>query len=135
MSVYGELDPMVEHRIQFAFKGKRKHIEKANMKDIAYPNEHIDIEIPRGSKDHIIVSDTVKITFDLDTESTDKARNVVNDVGRTLVKKKVLMLGAKDIDTINNSDIYDTYKDLDLSEKEREKKLLQGIQSANGLKA
>ena len=135
MSVYGELDPMVEHRIQFAFKGKRKHIEKANMKDIAYPNEHIDIEIPRGSKDHIIVSDTVKITFDLDIESTDKARNVVNDVGRTLVKKKVLMLGAKEIDTINNSDIYDTYKDLDLSEKEREKKLLQDIQSANGLKA
>ena len=37
MSIYGELDPMVEHRIQFAFKGKRKHIEKANMKDIAYP--------------------------------------------------------------------------------------------------
>ena len=135
MSVYGELDPMVEHRIQFAFKGKRKHEEKANMKDIAYPNEHIDIEIPRGSKDHIIVSDTVKITFDLDIESTDKARNVVNDVGRTLVKKKVLMLGAKEIDTINNSDIYDTYKDLDLREKEREKKLLQGIQSANGLKA
>ena len=45
------------------------------------------------------------------------------------------MLGWKDIDTINNSDIYDTYKDLYLSEKEREEKLLQGIQSANGLKA
>ena len=28
---------MVEHGIQFAFKGKRKHIEKANMKDTAYP--------------------------------------------------------------------------------------------------
>ena len=37
--------------------------------------------------------------------------------------------------TINNSDIYDTYKDLYLSEKERGKKLLQGIQPANGLKA
>ena len=59
----------------------------------------------------------------------------MNNVGRTLVKKKVLMLGSKDIDTINNSDIYDTYKDLYLSEKEREEKLLQGIQSANGLKA
>ena len=44
------------------------------------------------------------------------------------------MLGSKEIDTINNSDIYDTYKDLYLSEKEPEKKLLQGIQSANGLK-
>ena len=45
------------------------------------------------------------------------------------------MLGSTDIDTINKSDIYDTYKDLYLSEKEREEKLFQGIQSANGLKA
>ena len=48
----------------------------------------------------------------------------MNNVGKALVKKKMLMLGSKDIDTINNSDIYDTYKDLYLSEKERGKKLL-----------
>ena len=59
----------------------------------------------------------------------------MNNVGRALVKKKVLMLGSKDIDMINNSDIYNTYQDLYLSEKEREEKLLQGIQLANGLKA
>ena len=59
----------------------------------------------------------------------------MNNVGRALVKKKVLMLGSKEIDKINNSDIYDTYKDLYLSEKEREGKLLQGIQPSNGLKA
>ena len=134
MSVYGELDPMVEHRTQFAFKGKREHIAKVNMPNIAYPNQHIDIEIPHGSRDHVIVPDTVKITFNLDIESTDKARSVVNNVGRALVKKKVLMLGSKDIDTINNSDVYDTYKDLYLSEKECEEKLLQGRQSATGLK-
>ena len=45
------------------------------------------------------------------------------------------MLGSKDIDTINNSDIYDVYRDLYLSKKEREEKLLQGIQLGNGLKA
>ena len=45
------------------------------------------------------------------------------------------MLGSKDIDTINNSDIHDTYKGLYLSEKEREENLVKGIQSANGLKA
>ena len=45
------------------------------------------------------------------------------------------MLGSKEIDTISNSDIYDTYKDPYLRKKEREEKLLQGIQSANGLKA
>ena len=45
------------------------------------------------------------------------------------------MLGSKRVDTINNSDIYDTYKELYLSKNEREEKLLQGIQLANGLKA
>ena len=135
MSVYRELDPMVEHSAQFAFKGKREDIAKVNMPNIAYPNQHINIEIPYGSRDHVIIPGTVKITFNLDIESTDKARSVVNNVGQALVKKKVLMLGSKDIDTIKNSDIYDTYKDLYLSKKKREEKLLQGIQSVNGLKA
>ena len=102
------------------------------MPNIAYPKQHIDIEMLHGSRDHVIIPDTVKITFNLDITSTDKARSVVNNIGRALAKKKVLMLGSKDIGTNNNSDIYDTYKDLYLSEKEREEKLLQGIQSAMG---
>ena len=135
MSVYGELDPIVEHRTQFAFKCKREHIAKVNMPNIAYPNQHIDIGILYGSRDHVIVPDTIKTTFNLGIESIDKPRSVVNNVGRALVKKKVLMLESKDIDTINNLDTYDTYKDLYLNEKEREEKLPQGIQSVNGLKA
>ena len=38
------------------------------MKDTAYRNKHIDIEIPHGSKGHVIVPDFIKITFDLDIE-------------------------------------------------------------------
>ena len=88
MNVYGELDPMVEHRTQFAFKGKREHTAKVNRPNIAYPNQHIDIKIPHGSRDHVIVPDTVKITFNLDNTSTDKARRVLSNVGRALVKKR-----------------------------------------------
>ena len=133
MSVYRELDSMVEHRTQFAFKEKREHIAKVNMPNIAYPSQHTDIEIPHGSRDHVIIPDTVKIMFNLDITSTGKTQSVVNNIGRVLVKK-LLILGSKDIDTINNSNIYDKYKDLYLSQKELEGKLLQGIQSANGLK-
>ena len=57
-------------------------------------------------------------------KSTDKAHSVVNNVAKALVKKKILMLGSKEIDTIKNSDIYDTYKDFYLSKKGSEKKLL-----------
>ena len=72
MSIYGGLDPMPEHRTQFAFKCKRKHIAKVNMPNMAYPSQHIDIEIPHGSRDHVIVPNTVKITFNLDIEPTEK---------------------------------------------------------------
>ena len=47
----------------------------------------------------------------------------------------MLILGSKEIDTKNNSDIYGMYKDLYLGKKEREERPLQGIQQANGLKA
>ena len=94
MSIYGKLDPMAEHRTQFAFKGKREHIAKANTRNIAYLSQHIDIEIPHGSRDHPIQPDTIKIKFNLEIESTDKTRSVVN-VGRALIKKRSSYLVQK----------------------------------------
>ena len=131
MSIYGELNTEPEHRTQFASKGKREHIVKVNIPNIGYPNQHIDVEIPAESRDQVVVPDTLKITFNLEVESKDKTRSVVNNVGRALVK----MLGSKEIDTVNQSYIYDTYKDLYLSKPEWEEKLLQGIQSATCIKA
>ena len=78
---------MVEHRAQFVFKGRKEHITKVNITNIAYPSQHIDIEIPHGLRDQLILPDTVKITFNLDITSTDKVSSVVNNVARALVKK------------------------------------------------
>ena len=138
VSVYVELDSMMKHRTQFAFKDKRDHISKVNIPNKAYPSQYIDIQIPHGSnttRDKVIIPNTVKITFNLDITSTEKARSVVKNAGRALVKQKVMVLGSKEVDTINNSDIYVTYKDLYLSKKEHGEKLLQGIQWTNELKA
>ena len=134
MSTYGELGPIAGKLATFAFKVKRQRIIKVNMPNMASPGQHINIEIPHDSRDHAIVPVIVKIMFYFNIKSIDEARRVVNNVGRALVKKKVLMLGSKEIETTNNSDIYDTYKDLYLNKIEGEEKLLQGIQSANPLK-
>ena len=75
MSVYGELDTMIKHRTQFAFKSKREHIAKVNIPNIAYSSQQIDIQIPHGSRDHVIIPNTVKITFNLDI--TQQTRHVV----------------------------------------------------------
>ena len=90
--------------------------------------------MPHVSRDHVIVSNTVKITFILDTESTYKTHSIVNNVGKALVIKKVLMRRSKKIYEINKTDILGTYIDVYLSEKEPVEKF-QDIQSANCLKA
>ena len=95
MIVYGELYPTKEHRTQFTFKGSREHIVKVDIPNIAYPNQHTNIEIPYGSIDDVIVPDTVKITFNLDIESTDKTHTIVKNVGRALVKKRCSCLAQK----------------------------------------
>lgn len=50
MSVYGEIDPMVELRTQFAFKSKREHIPKVNIPNMVYPNQDNHIELYDGSR-------------------------------------------------------------------------------------
>ena len=72
------------------------------MTNLFYPKPHIDIEIPHGLRDHIIVPVTVEITFNLEIESSGKTRSIVKNVCRVLVKKKVLILVTKENDTINN---------------------------------
>ena len=83
MSVYGELDPMPENRKQFAFKDKREHIVYTK-----YVETLIDVKIPYVSRDHFIMLDTGKIMFNLDIESINKTRSILNIVWRALVKKR-----------------------------------------------
>ena len=63
---------MPEHSTKVAFKDKREHIAEVNIPNMAYPNQHIVIKIPHGSRDRVIVPGTVHITFKFDTESTGK---------------------------------------------------------------
>ena len=66
-----------------------------NISNIAYPGQHFKIKISKGSIYHVIVPNTLKIMFDFETEPTEKVRSVLNNVGRSLVKKKCLGLVQK----------------------------------------
>ena len=112
MILYGEINLISELRTQLDFKNKRGHITKTSKPNIAYPYQHNDTEIAYGSRDYVIVPDTLKITFNFDIEYTEKTRSVAKNVCRTLLKKKMLMLGSKEIHTSNTTDIYDTHKEL-----------------------
>ena len=47
-------------------QGHKRTYDKGQHDNIAYPNQHINIEMPHGSIDHVLVPDTVKITFNLE---------------------------------------------------------------------
>ena len=87
MSIYRELNPIAEHSIPEDLDGTREHMVKSSAPNMAHPSQHINIEIPKGSRDYVIVPDTLKLTFNLEIESTDKTCCIVNNVGRALVKK------------------------------------------------
>ena len=121
---------MPEYRTNLLLK-KREKISKINIVNITYLNQNIDIEITHGSKNHVIVPGIANITFNIEVQST----NTVCSIVKNLVMKKGQMLGSKETDIINNTDIYISDKGLYLSEKERKEKVLQGIQSLNCLKS
>ena len=68
---------------------------KIKISNTAYPSQYNDIDIPHGSRNHVIEPDTVKMTFNLDIESTDKTYSMVNNIGRALVKKRRSSLAQK----------------------------------------
>ena len=102
-SIYGELNIDPEsNRVQWAFKGLREHVVIMNSPPNAYPEQEIYIEIPRGSESDVIIPQIPNVSFNLDIESSkDKARTAVNNVSRSLILKKVLLLGGKTIEVIN----------------------------------
>ena len=102
---------MPEYRAEFSFNDTREHIAKVNIPNIVCRNHDIDTDISHGLRNHVTVPDTVKNAFNIDIESTQNTRSNTNNVGRALVKKKVVMLSLKKNDRINNSRIYDIYKD------------------------
>lgn len=63
MSIYGELDPMPEHKTQLVFNGKREHKTKVNISNLEIENQHIDIEITQALKNYVVVEQTIKITL------------------------------------------------------------------------
>ena len=73
------------------------------MPNLVYPNQHIDAGTRWFKRDHVIVPYIVKITFNLDIESTDKIC-IFDNVSRAVVKK-VLIFGTQEIDVVNNTRI------------------------------
>ena len=105
-SRYGELNPERVNRLQWANKAKREHVVVRNTPNIAYPGQQFDVKISRLSADASIVPKSPHITFKLEVTTKDKHHGLVPNVGRCIVEKKSLALGGKDVETLDNANVF-----------------------------
>ena len=58
------------------------------MSNMAFTSQTIDIEVPHGSRDRVIVPNNVKVIFTLDFELTAKTLSTTKKVDRAFLKNK-----------------------------------------------
>ena len=82
----------------------------------------------------MIVPGSLYISFKLDVKSEkDKKRTIVQNIGRKIVKKMVILFKGKEIVSIEDYDELFTYFDFFLSKKEKTRRIPQGIDTDAGL--
>ena len=82
----------------------------------------------------MIVPGSFYISFKLDVKSEkDKKRTIVQNIGRKIVKKMVILFKGKEIVSIEDYDELFTYFDFFLSKKEKTRRIPQGIDTDAGL--
>ena len=115
-------------RDAFGIKGNRQKIVVTNNPPTIDQNQLLTVRFPNLDTSDIIVPGTTKLTFDITLNSTDDAnRTLISNIGRAIVKKKVVKIEGNEILSIDDSDTLDCYYDLWMSGKERQNAVFQGI--------
>ena len=134
--MYGnDINPSRYSMIVKGVKAERQHVKTTHNPSSIEPGQKMTVIFPKLGPDDVIVPGSFVITGKLEvTSSKDKARTVVPNVGRKLVKTLTIKYEGNDVLTVNSYDELFTYFDQWLSKGQKKLKIKQGIQSENGLK-
>ena len=129
------LDPYRKLKEPLGVKGVRQTIVVTNNPSTIDQNEILTVRFPNLGKNDVIVPGTVRLTFKIELDSSSDAnRTLVPNVGRAIVRKITIKLEGRELTSLNNADVFLAYADHWLTKDERQNRVFQGIQSANGIK-
>ncbi len=131
MSAYGKhLNPSRQARMPLGVKADRHHEVITHNPSSVSPGETLYVRVPKLQVNTLLVPGTFYLTFDL--ASTGPANNYfVSNIARGLQARIVDKLGGEILSDLDYSYLYQTYRDLWLSEKQRRNMTLWGIGSKN----
>lgn len=113
-------------------RAKRSNMIVNHFPSSANPGQTIIINFPQLNEHDVIAPGTSKLLFDINLTSNDDNRTLVNNISRNLVSRMVLKFNSKVATSIDDYDIFYSYRDQWLSIGEKKHRIQQGIISGNG---
>ena len=130
---YGKvLDPLRRLRDPLGIKGERQSIVLTNNPSTIDEGQRLIVSFPNLGPHDVIVPGTARLSFRITLESdTDANRTIVNNLGRAIISKIVIRLDGREIQSIDDADVFYCYSDLWLTDNERSDMVAQGLHTEN----
>ena len=130
-----DIDPYRNNRVMKATRAHRQHVVITHNPSSIEPGQTLQVRFPNLGENDVIVPGTFFISFALNLKSKkDEARSVVPNIGRKIIKTFKIYFEGNEVLSINNYDEIMTYIDFWLSEKDKARRVFQGIDDADALK-
>ena len=129
MSTEGsKLNPLRRFREPRAIKGLRQTVVSTHNPSTIGPGQPLTVRFPPLGEHDVIVPGTSRLTFKIILSSkTDDERTIKPNLGRRIVSKRVIKVNENEVLSLDSRDVFDDYRDLWLSKRERTNAAFQGI--------
>ena len=128
------LSPYRQKKARSSFKGERTVYVDTHDPSTAKPGDTLCISLPKIDNE-LIIPETVELTFDLgitlDPAEPGTTVNTypVNNLAANIFSKIVIKLGSTEVYNLEHAHLYNTYRDLWLTDKQRANSIINGIQN------
>ena len=129
MSVEPHLLPTHSEAIFNAMQAERTVTRTAFNPSTANPGDVLYVTVPKLARDVVMVPGSLALVFDIDLTGGHANNYLVQNVSRALVSRLTVTFGGTPVQDTNGYDIYKIFDDLFLSVYERDKMLMERIQS------
>ena len=106
MEVGDKLNPKRSYRKGFALKVLRQHIIKTNNPSTIGPGKLLTVHFPDLKENQLIIPGTTKLTFNISLAGTDANRALVKNLGRNIIRKRIVKLEGNEIISIDDYDVF-----------------------------
>ena len=129
--ISSKLDPHILPKQPGGLKAERTFHRITFTPSSANPGETLRVSVPTLSENLLLVPGTLALRFDLAIQpDTADARCCVNNIARNIVRRMKVTFAGEALLDLDRYDLYKTYKDLFMWEKDRKELVEWGIGSA-----